>query len=453
MAAEQLDLEAEASSLLSQPHDSKSPSKAAKEKNKGLRAANQTHMFVVLKAKDRANVALETFRRLGTSSAAPSQSPTPAAPSASSKTTAARADAKAAADKFADIIASSAFGKFTPTHHPFIEQKYLALRTLLDLDNTDPDIEFTKNMKKGILTKLGNTMARLLSDTHGPGYIDPEKIMAMLLHNENCNVSLLFQLAAQRLGAGTKSGGSRHKAVSTISADSATVSTHTELWLQLTRQQQMNSSHVGYTGAQFVSALESWASYWFFLDFNVWFFLSTFLTKLNLLTRTTFGFDLGHADPTRHQDYLFELYSLVDAMVLESKNYAQESFDASCLNPLANVRGNMMLGQFENVSMELAPFVSSLLQVMRDKKTAYRTTQTPPIAGEIKSTAGRTLLCTLDGRLAVTKSSTKAKDAKMLEWCGDHRGTGCSKPTVTEVVGNTTFHGHFDSGRFRVHSR
>tara|TARA_B100000780_G_C20932645_1_gene371795 strand:+ start:107 stop:757 length:651 start_codon:yes stop_codon:yes gene_type:complete len=214
----------------------------------------------------------------------------------------------------------------------------------------------------------------------------------------------------------------------------------------------MNSSHVSYTGAQFVSALESWASYWFFLDFNMWFVLSTFLTKLNLLIRTTFGFDLGHADPTRHQDFLFELYSLVDAMVLESKNYAQESFNASYLNPLASVRGNMMLGQSADVSVELSSFVSSLLQVMREKKAAYRTTLPPPIAGEIVTTTGRTLLCTLDGRLAMIKSSTKAKDVKMLEWCGDHQGTGCTKTLSKEVVGNTTFHGHFDSGRFRVHS-
>ena len=349
-------------------------------------------------------------------------------------------DAKQLATDLAAGIRTTNHGKYNKTT---AASNYLLFKQLCDITHNPLD-ENKKDMsskyKVKALAPLTTVLTAAIKNAYGGCTIDPNIIQALLSNNENHSVTLIFSVKSSKKKNGSLSGSQRNKQMKSLT-DTTDLHVRTELWDQLTKSQIENQDNVTYHGSEFHNAIQFYTIYWYFLNFDVWFSLSMLLTRIDVLTRTTFGFPLAFATPRRHLNFLNALYILLDTLVAYAKLFATDAFDPMNLNPLKDV-SSLQLNSESNLTPEIKTATSALLQVMRESRTQYHSSS-KPAGTTIQDTDGNTSIVNDDGVLLVHKG-------KNVSFCKDFtNGGNCKCSTYT--IDNVSYNGHLKNGRLVLH--
>jgi len=381
---------------------------------------------------------------LKAASAPPRQEETTPTSATSSVTKALVHDAKSDADALATLVKTSSHGKFDATASEKINELFKNIRNILDNPLNDQEKDLSLAQKKRVAKYLVSVLTDKIAETFDGSAIDAACVRGLLLFEDFHSVTMLFRFTKFGKANGTASGGQRKKVLKSVNTSDATVFERSQLWDQLTEQQARNATNVTYTGAQFTAALRFWKVFWFFLCTDVWFALNSFVTRLNILTITTFGFHLAHAHPGRHARFLNAVYMLMDELVAYSKNFAADDFEPQHLNPFENVRALQL--ESNTLPPKLKTRTMALLTAMRESATAYRAPS--DLGTMLNDTDGHTAIVDEDGLLVI-------HNHRPVTPCADfsHGHTTCKAATTSHKIGNSDYVGHEVKGRLYIHKR
>jgi len=350
-------------------------------------------------------------------------------------------DAANHANAIAATLPTMQFGKLYDNHSHSNGTTWTALRLLVDSNDFNLCLKDAEKVK--VLRQLSIAVTVVMNKTTGNN-VSQDKIHAFLANGNDYNVNLLFLLNDQTKRVGSRSGGLRVETKTTLHED-ATTTTTSGLWQTLSSAQAMNSVKVTYNGSQFVGALRTWSTLWFYLRFEMWLPLQCFLTQLSSFVLASFGFELHQCSPHYHQDFLMSLFNLIDTMVAYSKHYADDDFRPGLCNPMQTVVNGQLPNSTEVIASDcgILDATRALLTVVRENRLNYSRNN----FRDIEDDNGKHLVVSNKGRLLVFKNKYVVPEI-------DGSKLGSLKTFVCESYdkSKTSVRGYLDSKTGTLHA-
>ena len=424
-----------------------------------LTAANQKELDSYQRDLDACDQRLTQFRALQVpllqfqvfcaNAARPAHSPASAGESKSSTSHAAFQNASRASNVLLERLKTVD----EPTAPSKFASLFQALAELIAPTAEDP---LNRSQVDSILKKIAAPLARA-AELCFPGSIDPN-VLARFLSPAHASLELLLLI---RPSVSTNNRSMRVPTRSLEIDDSGQLVQGDSIASLISQGMARNDIAPTHTGADIVEALRLFALVFKRIDPQVHDAITTFLLRLDVLTKHLTNLCVQQLGTQNHVTILRALFQLVSRMIVAFRAYARspEAFDLGLLNPLKSVTaaGNMHPGM--SLPNEIYASVLDLIAALREVKLRRPSTPlpAPPAATPLLPAGGGGGTGFGTPRPHITH--TMATDANGVSLghpaCSKFKTGKCTTPTTSRTINGATYDGcsHFVKGQqeFRVH--